>query len=84
MSKKKWNIIQHPQIFYQYCGENDCKFPQQDTSRMDPVLKLFYGCPVMLTKILMSTMGWQMEQKRFCPTANYSPIMNKSDCFYRR
>ena len=41
--------IQNPQVFYQKCGENDCKFAKTQTPHMDPVLKLYYGCPVMLT-----------------------------------
>ena len=47
--EKQMSNIQNPQAFYQQCGENDCKFAKTQTSRMDPVLKLYYRCPVMLT-----------------------------------
>ena len=43
-----------------YCGESDCKFYGRTTSRIDPTLKIFQGCPVMFTdnmdvEVLMDT-----------------------------
>jgi hypothetical protein len=35
-------------VLWQECGESDLKFKGR-TTRMDPVLKLYKGCPVMLT-----------------------------------
>jgi hypothetical protein len=36
--------------FHAHCGEDACKIPKQDGGRVDPVLKLYPGCPVMLTE----------------------------------
>ena len=35
--------------FYANCGEDNCKTNEHNNSRVDPVLKLYPGCPVMLT-----------------------------------
>ena len=42
--------LQDLNSFYTTCGEDDCKFPSRTSSRMDPVLKLYKGCPIMLTE----------------------------------
>ena len=39
---KKW--------FYSNCGENCCKMDEHQTGRVDPVLKLYANCPLMLTQ----------------------------------
>lgn len=39
----------HSPIFWEECGESDCVFKGR-TTRIDPVLKLYLGCPVMLTE----------------------------------
>lgn len=36
--------------FYSHCGENGCKNRDMTCGRVDPVLKLFPGCPLMLTE----------------------------------
>jgi hypothetical protein len=36
-------------VFWEECGESDCVFKGR-TIRLDPVLKLYVGCPVMLTE----------------------------------
>ena len=36
-------------MFWDYCSESDCFF-SGSSQGMDPVLKLFSGCPVMLTR----------------------------------
>ena len=35
--------------FYSTCGENDCRYGENNSSRVDPVLKLYPNCPMMLT-----------------------------------
>ena len=42
--------LQDLNSFYTTCSEDDCKFPPRTSLRMDPVLKLYRGCPVMLTE----------------------------------
>lgn len=37
-------------FFYQNCGENDCKMSDSNRGRVDPVLKIYPGCPMMLTQ----------------------------------
>jgi hypothetical protein len=37
-------------FFYQQCGENACKTGDMTSGRVDPVLKLYRGCPMMLTE----------------------------------
>jgi hypothetical protein len=36
--------------FYSHCGENGCKTSDMTCGRVDPVLKLYPGCPLMLTE----------------------------------
>jgi hypothetical protein len=36
--------------FYRNCSEDACKTGDMTSGRVDPVLKLFPGCPMMLTK----------------------------------
>jgi hypothetical protein len=36
--------------FYAHCGEDACKTKKLDGGHVDPVLKLYPGCPVMLTE----------------------------------
>ena len=36
--------------FYSHCGEDACKTADMKSGRVDPVLKLCPGCPVMLTE----------------------------------
>jgi hypothetical protein len=35
---------------YCHCGEGSCKTSDMTSGRVDPVLKLFPGCPLMLTE----------------------------------
>ena len=35
-------------IFWENCGEEDIKFPRECNGRMDPLLKLYKGCQLML------------------------------------
>ena len=35
-------------IFWENCGEDDIKFPKEHNGRMDPLLKLYKGCQLML------------------------------------
>jgi hypothetical protein len=35
--------------FYSNCGENACKIPDKAAGRVDPCLKLYCNCPLMLT-----------------------------------
>ena len=35
-------------IFWENCGEHDIKFPREHNGRMDPLLKLYKGCQLML------------------------------------
>ena len=35
-------------IFWENCGEDDIKFPKEQYGRMDPLLKLYKGCQLML------------------------------------
>jgi PIF1-like helicase len=46
-SSKVYKHFNKPNIFWEKFGENDIKMPN-GTGRMDPVLKLYYGCSVML------------------------------------
>ena len=36
--------------FYRNCGEDACKTGEMTSGRVDPVLKLYPGCPMMLTE----------------------------------
>ena len=36
--------------FFRNCGEHACKTGDMTTGRVDPVLKLYHGCPMMLTE----------------------------------
>jgi PIF1-like helicase/Helitron helicase-like domain at N-terminus len=44
----KYVKMRNPTIFWENCGENDIKLGRGE-GRMDPVLKLYVGCRVMLT-----------------------------------
>ena len=35
-------------IFWENCGEDDIKFPKEHNGRIDPLLKLYKGCQLML------------------------------------
>ena len=35
-------------LFWENCGEDDIKFPKERNGRMDPLLKLYKGCQLML------------------------------------
>ena len=35
-------------IFWENCGEDDIKFPREHNGGMDPLLKLYKGCQLML------------------------------------
>jgi hypothetical protein len=54
-SNKNYTAVKSAAIrhaFWQRCGENDCKKGGHDNSgrsRVDPALKLYPGCPVMMT-----------------------------------
>ena len=45
-TKKGNKLLKEPETFWSNCGEDDCK--PGDRTRIDPVLKLYPGCPVML------------------------------------
>ncbi|KMZ58815.1 hypothetical protein ZOSMA_7390G00010, partial [Zostera marina] len=45
---KTYRPFRNNQLFWENCGEDDCK-PPRNRGRVDPVLKLFKGCLVMLT-----------------------------------
>ena len=47
--KNNFKKIKNISQFYSECGEDDIKFNDRNTSRMDPVLKLYYNCSIMLT-----------------------------------
>lgn len=36
--------------FYSQCSENSCKMKEHQSGRVDPVLKFYTGCPLMLTQ----------------------------------
>ena len=40
--------FQNWKIFWENCGEDDIKFPKEHNGRMDPLLKLYKGCQLML------------------------------------
>ena len=40
--------FQNWKIFWENCGEDDIKFPKEHHGRMDPLLKLYKGCQLML------------------------------------
>lgn len=42
------NEVKH--FFYENCSENDCKIGDSQRGRVDPVLKLYPNCPMMLTQ----------------------------------
>jgi hypothetical protein len=44
----KYEKMRNPTIFWENCGENDIQLGRGE-GRMDPVLKLYVGCRVMLT-----------------------------------
>ena len=46
---KEGQILSSPEVFYNECGEDDCKFSGRST-RMDPIVKLYPSCPLMLTQ----------------------------------
>ena len=50
--KKIFMPVKNSSSFYSECGEDNIKFGSRETTRMDPVLKLYYDCPVMLTNNL--------------------------------
>ena len=35
-------------MFWENCGEDDIKFPKEHNGKMDPLLKLYKGCQLML------------------------------------
>ena len=37
-------------LFYESCGEDDLKLPKSNRGRVDPMLKLYPNCPMMLTE----------------------------------
>ena len=45
--KGKYEKLTNPDIFWKYCSEDDCK-TQGTITRLDPMLKLYKNCPVML------------------------------------
>ena len=51
---KTWRMItstQQQRYFWENCGENDCtKGGKHNKGRIDPVLKLYYNCPMMYTR----------------------------------
>ena len=46
----KYRMLKNCEIFWKACGESDIKFENNTSIRLDPLLKLYHGCPVMLTE----------------------------------
>lgn len=46
----RMNSNQVKLYFYTNCGEDDCKTSDMTSGRVDPVLKLYPGCPLMYTE----------------------------------
>ena len=47
-SNKKYSDFKHKRYFWENCAEDDIKLPKGE-GRMDPVLKLYKGCRVMMS-----------------------------------
>ena len=43
-----YELFHNQKIFWENCGEDDIKFPRECNGRMDPLLKLYKGCQLML------------------------------------
>ena len=43
-----YELFHNWKIFWENCGEDDIKFPRECNGRMDPLLKLYKGCQLML------------------------------------
>lgn len=48
--KESYKRVKNPKAFWEQYSEADICFPSRSTARLDPVLKLFIGCPVMFTE----------------------------------
>ena len=47
-SHGNYEPFHNQKIFWENCGEDDIKFPKEHNGRMDPLLKLYKGCQLML------------------------------------
>ena len=47
-SHGSYDPFHNQKIFWENCGEDDIKFPKERNGRMDPLLKLYKGCQLML------------------------------------
>ena len=47
-SHGNYEPFHNQKIFWENCGEDDIKFPREHNGRMDPLLKLYKGCQLML------------------------------------
>lgn len=45
--KIKQRVFKYPKLIWELCGEDDIKITQRQ-GRMDPMLKLYIGCPIMI------------------------------------
>ena len=45
---KTFQDCRNKRFFWETCGESDISFKGRQSARMDPVLKLYHGCPIML------------------------------------
>ena len=47
-SHGNYEPFRNQKLFWENCGEDDIKFPREHNGRMDPLLKLYKGCQLML------------------------------------
>ena len=70
--------------FFQSCGEDDCKFPKSNRGRVDPMLKLYPNCPMMLTENADVSggiaNGSRVVVKRILLRVGEAPNVLKLDC----
>ena len=71
-------------FFYENCSENDCKLPDSAKGRVDPLLKLYPNCPMMLTENKNvpngQANGSRVHVKRIKLNAGEAPHQLKLDC----
>ena len=86
-SKKSYVSVKSNQVkrnFYENCGENDCKLPEKARGRVDPMLKLYPGCPMMHTKntkvIEGQANGSRVRVRRIDVKVGESPSILVLDC----
>ena len=61
-AKTSHEPFHNQKIFRENCGEDDIKFPRERNGRMDPLLKIYKGCPLMLVFNNNVRHGRQTEQ----------------------